>query len=474
MRRTLSRSNQYVLAVLVSLGTAAALVFAPRLAIGAFGAAMLVVVAFVAPVANLVLILVITGVVPFSTQNQLAGDAPIILSDLLLLAGLLRTALVIGRTPLTVAQRRKLLVVGAFLVVVVLQFVRGMVGGHERGTTGFEFRTLLAFATFVIALPVLTNRRQWERLLLGLLVAGFILGTWGLAQWMLGLSFEAGYGVREGVSGAPSGRGQLQGGLYGFPVAVVIAFAVLNSGAVTSRRGRTALLAVFMLNSVSLLLTYERTFWIATVAAMGFVVWRAGERSRVRVLTRSPAILLALIALLLTPWPDAVVAGRERLVTLGDYRNDNSVRYRIAESTHVFDEIKSHPIQGEGLGATVVWARPWDQVPARHYHYSHNAYLWLAWKIGVPAAAMLCVVIVGAIVRARPVSGSRLFASILTGAQGALLLLMLANLAFPSFNTYGITAVMGLVLALCTLSVEPGDVAPNLNAPRGTLHVSTP
>ncbi|MDQ4144749.1 MAG: O-antigen ligase family protein [Actinomycetota bacterium] len=455
----MTHHHQHVLGAVSAVATAVGLVLQPRLTIGVLGAGLLLALAFLAPVANLVLIVLTTAVVPFSVQNQLSDPAPVILSDLLLLSALARTVLVIGRTPLTAAQRRVLLALALFLVVVTLQFVRGLMAGHDVGTTGFEFRTLFALSTFVIALPILAHERQRSRLLIGLLGTGVVLGLWGVVQWVLKLDFEVSYGVREGISGAPSGAGQLQGGLYAFPVAVVLAFAVLNSGRLKPGRARSAVLVLLALNVVSLLLTYERTFWIAAAVGVAFVVWRAGGESRLRAVTRSPLIALGAIGLLLTPWPNAVVAARERLVTLGDFRNDNSVRYRVAEAQHVFDEIKARPVQGEGLGATVTWARPWDQVPARKYHYSHNAYLWLAWKVGVPAAAVLWVVILYTIGRPRLLAGDVVFTALRDGAQAALLLLMLANVAFPSFNTYGITAVMGLLLALCVARNRPPDMA---------------
>lgn len=463
---TLSRRGQCVTSALAAVVFAELVVRLPTIALALAATGVLVTLAFVAPVANLVLIVFTTAVVPFSVQTAIrGGSGSAIPTDLMLLAALARAALDIGRLRLTRRQRGAMLTIVAFLIVTVLQFLRGISAGHDRGTTGFEFRTLFAFCTFIIALPILADEKRRRRLLDGLLVAGIALGLWGLAQWVLGLSFEAGFGVKEGVSHAASGTGQLQGGLYGFPIAAVVAFAVLNSGQVHTRRVRTGLLAAMVLNLVSLLLTYERTFWVATAIAFVFIVIKGGRRSRARALVSMPAVVLLAIGLLLTPSPQVLVAARERLYSLGDYRTDNSVQYRIIESEQVFAKIRARPIDGQGLGATVFYARPRDHVPARAYHYTHNGYLWLAWKVGTPAAVMLWVLIAMAISQGRHPDGDHRFAAVRDGSQAGLLLLMVVNVAFPTFNTYGITAVMGLLVAFSFAPPPPSYAVAPRNDP---------
>ncbi|MEJ7764947.1 MAG: O-antigen ligase family protein [Acidimicrobiales bacterium] len=432
------------------------IVVQPRIAIGVAGVAAVAVLAFVAPVANLVLIVFTTAVVPYSVQNAIGGGSgSAILSDLMIVGALGRTALVFGRVHLTQAQRRSLVVISAFLLVSMVQFVRGLMAGHAVGTAGVEFRTLFALCVFVIALPVLADERQRRRLVAGLIVPGIALGVWGLTQWTFGIGFEGEFGVREGMGGAPGG--QLQGGLYGFPVAAVLAFAALNSRQVTSRWACVGLLATLVLNLASLLLTYERTFWVGTALAVAFVVVKAGDRSRAFALAWTPLLVLFAIGLLLTPSPRVLVAARERLYSLGDYQSDNSFRYRVLESRQVVDEIEQSPLTGDGLGATIVYARPTDQVATRAYHYTHNGYLWLSWKMGTPVAMLLCGLIGVAIVHGRRQRPDQRPDPLQLGSQACLLSLILVNVTFPSFNTYGITAVMGLLLAVCFAPPLPLD-----------------
>lgn len=422
----------------------------PLLALGLAGATAVVALAFAAPVANLVLIVFATAVVPYSVQNQLAGTGSrgLILSDLFLLAGLLRAvpAIVGGGLRLERRQRLVLAALAAFLLVVVCQFVRGVALGNDASAAGAEMRTLLNLSAFVVALPVLADSHARKRLLNGLLVTGLLLGLWGMAQWLFDVSFEGDFGVREGINFTTSGRGQLQGGLYAFPVAAVLGFATLVSGAVRQGFQRYLIATMTALNLVCVLLTYERTFWVTAVMAMGFVTLKAGRGPRIRAMVWGPAILAVVLAAMATFAPAALGSARERLLSLGQYSSDGSLRYRIVESGHVVDEIRAEPTLGAGLGATIVWDRPWEGVPARTYHYSHNGYLWVAWKLGVPAALLLFGILLAAVAWREP-AGDPLQRSIRHGSQAALLLLLVASVTFPSFNSYNITATMGLLVA---------------------------
>ena len=427
---------------------------------GAVGLLLVVAAAFAAPVVHLVLVIFTTAIVPFGIQNRLGGAARgLILSDVLLIVGLARVlpGLLAG-APVTRRQRNLLLALAAFSLLVAVQFARGIAAGGHPSVAGAELRTLLGFTAFAIAIPLVNDERTFRHLLKGLLVVGIVLGLWGLAQWIFDIKFEGGFGVREGISGTSGGRGQLQGGLYAFPIAAVLGFAALTSDGLVVRRQRLLVAVMTGLNLICLLLTYERTFWVATLFGLGFVVLKAGRGPRSRAVLWSCGMGLVLLAGMGTLAPGALGAARERLLSLGQYGSDNSVRYRVVESQHVVDAILASPAAGSGLGAEIVWSRPWEQVPARAYNYTHNGYLWLAWKVGLPGAVLLIFTVLVPACWRSPQRTEPLVRSVRHGAQGALLLLLVASLTFPAFNTYGITATMGVLLAMCTLGWPlPGD-----------------
>jgi O-antigen ligase len=142
--------------------------------------------------------------------------------------------------------------------------------------------------------------------------------------------------------------------------------------------------------------------------------------------------------------PRDVAAARERLVSLSQYDSDLSVRFRVTETRNVMSAIEGRTLTGSGLGATIVWGRAYEGVRPTVESFAHNGYLWLTWKLGVPAAALLVLLLCAAVLLRGPPVPLR------AGAQAALLLLLVASVTFPAFNALGITASMGVLLALCT------------------------
>lgn len=429
----------------------------PALAVGLAGVAAVTALAFLYPVTHLTLLLLVTAVVPYAVMNAYdlgGGAAGLLLSDLLLLTGLARAAMVLPSRRLDRLQLAAVALALILLAVLCLQFLHGLSENRDISSIGAELRVLLGLgATVVIALPIVTDETARPRLFRGLIVVGLLLGLWGLAQWVLRLPFEltGDFGVREGVDFTTSGRGQLQGGLYGFPVAVVLSFAVLLSGRVASTGARVALIAVLVLNAICAILTFERTFWLAILLGVGILMIRAGRVQRMRALILgSVAAVLVLVALAAIS-PNTLITARERFLSIGQYGNDSSLAYRLRESRFVLREIDERPVVGSGLAATIYWGRPAEGVRPEQREYSHNGYLWLAWKLGIPSAVFIVVALALAAVRPRVPAGDPAVAAATAGSQAALLTLLAASVTFPAFNALSITSVMGFLVAMALL-----------------------
>lgn len=220
------------------------------------------------------------------------------------------------------------------------------------------------------------------------------------------------------------------------------------SGAIRSPHIRLAVIAVLGLNLVSLLLTYERTFWAATVVGVGLVTIRAGRARRFRAVVWGAVACVGAFAAFATVAPGELTAAKDRLLSIGQYGTDDSVRIRLLETELVLAEIRERPLAGSGLGATIFIGRPWQQVPPVSEWYIHNGYVWLAWKAGIIGAFLLFLVLGwAAVARARP-SGDPGFDGLRKGSQAALLALLLASVTFPAFNALSITGTMGLLAAV--------------------------
>lgn len=433
----------------------------PTISIGVAVGLGSLLLAFRAPTANLVALVFLTAVVPYGLQNQFGvgggAESPgLLLSDLLLLAGL--TWAVLGLSAPALRTRELVVAVGilAFLCLAILQFVHGLNAGSDRSRAGAELRAVLGFGTFLIALPLLTTTRSRRRLMAAMLVVAIALGGWGLIQWLGNFSFGAAgdVGVRSGVRLTSSGTGQLQGGEYGFPVMIVTCFSVLIASSVRSTLGRASLLLALALNAVACLLTFERTFWIASLAGMGVVLLKAHPLHRAKALFAAPLVLVLAVGSLAVASPKTLTTAGERIVSVGSYSRDDSVRYRLTESRFVLAKVRAHPVAGSGLGGTIFWGQPWAQVPPKSYAFSHDGYLWLAWKLGVPAAALLVLLLGGALFVRDPRGDDELSRSVRHGAQGALVSVLVATIAFPSLSQLSITPMIGVLLALAICRAE--------------------
>ncbi len=439
------------LAVLVGLIVAVQ----PFAGLAVVGLLALIGLAFLAPVTHLTLLLIATVLVPYGIQNNLSpGGAGLLPSDLLLLTGLLRAAIVLLREPLDRRRMLALALLVGFLAIVALQALHGLDSGRPASQVGYELRVLIGFATLAISMPIMADPGGPRRLAVALMTIGLLLGLWGLAQWSLGLKEigESGIGVREGIHFASAGKGQLQGGLYGYPIAVVMAFAALVSGRLSTVSGRVVLAAILVTNFVSLILTYERTFWVTTLLGMGFVVLKSARGRRVRTVASAIVTAAVLLGALAAIAPNDFTAARERLLSLDQYSSDNSVRTRVVETNHVIASIEKSPWLGSGLGATIFWGQPWNEVPPEATWYSHNGYLWVIWKGGIVAGLILFVLLLWATFCRPPPRERRLAGVLRVGAQAALFVMLLASFTFPTFNGLEITAAMGVLAAICLSS----------------------
>lgn len=455
-RRPLLDADQALLtAVLVGAGLVLGGLSAvkPSMALGVVAVGLVLVLAFRAPVANMLALIFLTAVVPLTIQSRYgsggsASGAGVIPSDVLLLAGLARAAWVLRREPLDTRGSIALGLTLTFLAGAGLQLVHAMSLGRSISGVGGEFRVLLGFGTVLMALPLLADPPARRRLLGGLVGLGALLGLWGVAQFVLGIRFELPADLGGGSVASFETAGRVIG-LFAFPVAALVALAVLVSGKLRSRGMRVALLGVLILNLAALVLTFERSFFVATLLGVIFILIRAPGRQRLRLLAWAPVGLLTVFLALSVLAPSVLSAYETRLSTLGNYQTDPSVTYRVAESRMVSAEIAQHPLTGSGLGAAILIGRPGTNVPVAPRRYAENGYLWLAWKLGWLAAGVLWLLMLLAIVWPRRRGEEELFAATRLGAQAALFTLAVVTPSFASFTQIAITPTMGLLIALC-------------------------
>jgi hypothetical protein len=441
----------------------------PGIAVGLTGLVLVTLLAFRAPATHLTILLALTAILPYSIQNRYspggAGSAGLLASDVFLITGLLRAALVL---PYVRLDRRRLTVVAIvalFIAFTCFAALQGLRAGRAVSDVGEEFRALAGgFATALIALTALQEPGAQRRIMRGLLGLGLALGLWGVAQWVLQVPFSAAedFGVRTGVSLTSHGRGQIQGGLFSFPVAVILASAALASGRLRGRQ-RGLVLLVLGLNAASLLLTFERTFWVVTAVGVLLVALRSSRARRARVILWIVVTAAAGILTLSAVAPRTLQTAEQRLFSIGAYHTDNSVRYRAVESGFVIDKIRERPLLGSGLADQIHWGQPWTRTPPESTTYSHVGYLWLLWREGILGGALLLALLLVAVLWPGRAAAGGLVSAIRIGCQASLIALLITNLTFPAFQGTQATCVMGFLVAYSAIPVVarrriPADV----------------
>lgn len=424
----------------------------PLLAVGLVSVGIVVALAFLAPVAHLSLLLFVTAIIPYDLQNAYSvggSSAGLVFSDLLLLTGLVRATVVLLRRSLHGRHLLAGLVLLAVVGITALQTLRALQFGVPVSAAGYEFRALLGWSTLLIAMPILLDAAGRRRLLKGLLVVGLGLGLWGLLQYFahIPLIGNGSSGLREDVA-FTEGAKSIQGGLFGFPIAFVMGMAALSSGERKSLFARVALLGLVASNGAALLLTYQRTFWVAAIAGFLFIVMRAGWSQKVKAVMLLLAALLVVLPLLAVLSPGSLAAAQQRFLSIGQYDSDDSVRARVVETRAVARKIREAPVVGQGVGDEVSFGYPWLRVPPESTPYTHNGYLWLAWKLGVPAALLLLLLVAWAVVARAPPGLSPVMTRVRHGAQAGLVVALTVSLTFPAFRALAITTTLGVLVAL--------------------------
>ena len=150
-----------------------------------------------------------------------------------------------------------------------------------------------------------------------------------------------------------------------------------------------------------LLLSYRRTYWIATTVGLLFVLVLSSGRVGRRLLVPAAVVVAAVGVLVYTTGAATDFQGpivkRAQSLDPSKLRANEQDRYRLAERANVIHDLKQHPIDGIGVG--VEWSAtkplPFEIPLARQY--THTAFLWFWLRMGILGALAYLTLIVSAI-----------------------------------------------------------------------------
>jgi O-antigen ligase len=298
-----------------------------------------------------------------------------------------------------VTSRRRLYVPKPLVVpltLLLLGMLVGAVTGHAAGGSVrfivFSENVLLYLLLFPIAvanLPI--NRSQ----LIRLLGAGMALAV-----------FKA----LEGLAALVSGNSQTFEGAsrltyYEAAANWLMLVALLAVVAALAARARPPrwMLAGAPLLLAALLLSYRRSFWIATVLALLLVVLIGTSPSGRRLLVPGALMIVAAIWLAGSVHFQSQLPIVKRVTSLSPSKLEANAqdRYRLDERANVVAAIRKHPLTG--IGVTIPWTASAQPLSVEHEdgrEYVHFASLWFWLRMGILGFLAYFAVMIGGAVLA--------------------------------------------------------------------------
>ena len=328
------------------------------------------------------------------------GIGHLIISDILLFAlfGIILLRVLVNSISYLIHTPLDLPLI-AFYGTAILATVIGIINSRITFNDSLaEIRTITFFLTFFIVTNLVRSEKQLHRLYDGIILLATFSGIAMIAQYLLGNGIQILPGRVETLSTAgttsygvtrvlPPGQSLVLFGL----VCLVVQFLFQK---------KSSLFVFYLIQvgilGVAVIITFNRSFWVATILGLSLLGLLVSLREKVRyVQIILGAVLLG--AFVLTPiliikgdQAGTFISGAtERLVTIinPDTLQESSIVFREIEDQYAYPQIASHPFLGLGLGANY---RPKDNRldgtiynPNPLTYYIHNGHFWIMLKTGL-------------------------------------------------------------------------------------------
>jgi hypothetical protein len=280
------------------------------------------------------------------------------------------------------------------LALVALAMTAGFWVGHDAGASLRDAAISLHVLLYLLLIPAAIvnldlSRERATLLLRGGLVLAILKAMLGLIALIAGMSVEVDVGTTL---------------TYYEPTAnwiiMIAALGVIAAMAGGARPPRGLLLVGLPLLIASLVLSYRRSFWIASVLGLLLVLLLATSARGRRMLPLGALLVVAGVWVLGSVQFQAQTPLAKRVQSLNPTKLQATAedRYRLDERANVIAEIRRHPIAG--LGTTIPWVATARSLPVEHVDgrlYVHFALLWWWLKLGILGAAAYVSLLVSGI-----------------------------------------------------------------------------
>jgi len=261
-----------------------------------------------------------------------------------------------------------------------------------------ELRAINFYLVFFIVTNSIRDEKQLRRLLNGVFILAVLVAVAMIIQYALGDSAVILPGRVETLATAATtspGVTRILPPGQSLVLVVLIALPILLIFDRAQSKFPTRVLQLLIV-SAAVLLTFNRSFWVALALALFLAVLLVSVQEKVRFIKVAVwAGLIGIVALV----PVLLLLGNRtqnlidgsiiRMSTLVNPNtvNEGSLRDRYVENGYAYTQILAHPLIGLGLGANY---RTWDHridftaiTTWDRFAYIHDGHLWVMLKTGL-------------------------------------------------------------------------------------------
>ena len=345
------------------------------------------------PVWSIFAFVVINVVLAIRPKQELEGNAPSILD--LLLGMVLVGISVYWIIRLRIFEREKLsqsigqLCIALFMVWSVFVTIIGFI--FNDWSINNAIRELLNLSPLLV-LPILYSReiepdsKNELRIFFTIIISAVIVIIWNIIF------------VKRSIATAvylyETDRGAFDIGISCFLILFMTSILMMK------QRWWQSLLSIFLLlfGFVGLVVSFTRTLYILIFLSMAIVLFLGTKQERKQGALR---LLLTLVIAIIIAVP-IIYSNRTirlllihfglRFLTTGHFGTDLSLLNRFSEAANIWKATMLSPILGNGFGARF---RTFNIIGYFHQWsgFSHNSYLYIAFKTGIVGALLLCIAI---------------------------------------------------------------------------------
>jgi hypothetical protein len=326
-----------------------------------------------------------------------------------------------------------------------------------------QTRGLLYLAILPISVVILRSEERQRRFVTSLVVLGCLFSIGQVLQGVFKIPVFGEQGISVLETLGREDEGTTRSNTFGLNF-IVLALLLTVGAYSVGRIGRLKFLLVAGLLSLGIGLTFGRTTFAVVLVCLGVLVWWLDRKK----LAQLALLLLIAVAAAAAAGkvfkPESFDAVYFRMTSIGaELDHGYSAQWRLWEFQAMLPHIKEHPLAGIGLGADYKGLSGSSARPELN-RYMHNAYFYMAGKMGLPALllfvlGMLAIFFIGR----RAARQHSLPWSRIVGAAGAVMMIrfFLASITEPHLmSDYGV-----VVIAICGALVylaarRPSDPAP--------------